>query len=58
MLVNKKQIKAYALGVSDRTRSGKFRRVSAEFYVTIESHLRKYIVDYISRLPSSGVTIK
>ena len=58
MLINKKAVKAYALGVSESKRAGKFKRVSAQFLDRVEFIVRETVRKEIERHPSLGVTLK
>lgn len=57
MLLNKKQLKAFALGCA-ANRAHKFTRVSQEFVDRAEFALREWVRKDIERLPSVGKTIK
>ena len=56
MLVNKKAVKSFALSMPT-TRSHKFNRVGADFYVTCEGAMKAFIRGYLKSLPSKGKTI-
>jgi recombinational DNA repair protein RecT len=58
MLINKAHVKKYALEISLAKRSGKFKRVSAEFLERVEFKLREYVRREIEMAPSVGVTLK
>ena len=56
-LISRKHVKLFALAIAE-TRAHRFARVSDDFYVRCEGHLKAFIADYVRRLPSKGVTIK
>ena len=55
-LVSRKHVKAFALACAER-RSHRFTRVSGDFYVRCEAHLKEFIRQYVHGLPSRGKTI-
>jgi hypothetical protein len=55
-LISRKQVKCYALAAASH-RAHKFTRVSADFFVKVEGHVKQFIRDYVGRLPSKGKTI-
>ena len=57
MLINKKEVRKFALDVAKRNRP-KFTRVSKEFLIHCEGVLKERIIHYIQSLPSIGKTIK
>jgi len=57
MLINKKAVKQYALDCA-KERHHKFSRVSANFFIFIESKIKTDLRNYIHTLPSVGKTIK
>ena len=54
--VSKKHVKGYALACAQK-RAHKLTRVSGEFYVKCEAHLKAFIASYVHSLPSKGKTI-
>lgn len=56
-LLNVQATRAYALSFASVQRP-KFKRVSLEFLLRIESQLRGYIQNEVQRHPSLGVTLK
>jgi hypothetical protein len=57
-LLNKRQVKRFALDAAANTRAHKFTRVGSEFYAQCEANLRQFITNYVKRLPSKGKTIR
>ena len=57
-LLNRRQVKLYALEHAVEFRTHKFTRVGRPFYAKCEAHLREFIRSYIHRLPSKGKTIQ
>lgn len=57
-LINKTNVKRYALEISRVSRGGKFTRVSGEFLIHIEAVVKEKIRVYVASLPSVGKTIK
>lgn len=57
-IINKTNIKAYALHVSEAKRNGRFTRISQNAIDRWEARLKAIIDDDIYRHPSKGVTIK
>lgn len=57
MLINKKKVKMFALEMA-KSRTHKFTRVGAEFFVRCEVHLKEFIRNQIHTHPSVGKTIK
>jgi len=55
-LISKKHVKQFALDMA-KTRAHKFSRVGGDFFVACEAHLKEFIRDHVSRLPSKGKTI-
>jgi hypothetical protein len=56
LLINRKHVKLFALSMAEN-RAHRFTRVSAEFYTKADAHLRTFIRNYVSQLPSKGKTI-
>ena len=56
-LINKKHVKQFALACAE-PRAHKFTRVSGEFYIRCEAHLKEFIRQDVHHLPSKGKTIK
>jgi len=56
-LINRRKVKEFTLEMA-KSRAHKFTRVSSEFYVTCEAHLKIFIRGYVQRHPSVGKTIK
>ena len=56
-LINKKHVKQFALTCAE-PRAHKFTRVSGEFYIRCEAHLKEFTRQYVHHLPSKGKTIK
>lgn len=57
-LINKSQVKKYALHLSQTRRGGKFTRVSREFFESIDFALRREIESRVHTHPSKGKTLK
>ena len=57
-LLNKAQLKKYALDAAAANRHHKFSRVSEDFMIKAEAHLRQWVVAHVKNLPSSGETIR
>ncbi len=57
MLINRSKVKQFALEMA-KSRAHKFTRVGGDFIAKCEGHLKNYIRDYISRLPSKGKIIQ
>jgi hypothetical protein len=55
-LLNRRHVKEFALAVA-QSRFHKFTRVSGQFFLKSEAHLKEFIRSYVSRLPSKGKTI-
>lgn len=55
-LVSKKHVRAFALEMA-KSRAHPFTRVSGEFFIKCEAHLKEFIHNEIRRLPSKGKTI-
>jgi hypothetical protein len=55
-LINRKAVKQFALSMAEN-RAHQFTRVSAEFFTKADAHLRIFIRQYVSQLPSKGKTI-
>ena len=55
-LINKKHVKAFALEMAT-TRAHRFTRVSGDFLLLCEGHLKEFIRHHVHRLPSKGKTI-
>lgn len=57
-LINKAQVKKYALHQSKERRGGKFTRVSAEFLEAINGAVIRAVIDRVHGHPSVGKTLK
>jgi hypothetical protein len=57
-LINRRQIKEFALAVAQTHRPNRFSRVSGEFLLRVEGQVKEFIRSYIHQLPSAGKTIK
>lgn len=58
-VVNRANLKRFALGVAEQHRGARFTRVSEEFLNKAEATLRAWCADYVRcRMPSKGKTIK
>lgn len=57
-VINKKNVRSFALEISRRDRGGRFKRVSGQFMIDINSMVMEAIKDKIQRHPSVGITIK
>lgn len=58
MLINKKQVKEYALQIAPEIRAHKFNRVGADFLEQIELDVRAQIKARIKQQPSMGKTLR
>ena len=56
-LLNRSQVKKFALAMAEH-RAHKFTRVGGEFFLRCEAHLKEFIRNSVTRLPSAGKTIK
>jgi len=56
-LINRKQVKQFALDVARSTRAQKFTRVGGSFFLQCEANLKEFIRNSIRRHPSKGKTI-
>ena len=56
-LVNKKAVKLYALGMSQKYRNGKFTRVSQRFVDTCDDKMKGFVAEYVRNHPTVGKTI-
>ena len=56
-LINRRQVRVFALDRAKATRAHKFTRVGDEFYAACEAELIAIISKKIQRLPSKGKTI-
>jgi len=57
-LINKAQVKKYALHLSKERRNGKFTRISGEFLEAINGAVVRAIIDRVHGHPSIGKTLK
>lgn len=57
-LINKSQVRLLLLDLSARTRAGKFKRVSASTYETINRRVNEACESIVRSHPSKGKTIK
>ena len=55
-LISKKHVKAFALEMA-KIRAHRFTRVSGDFLLLCEGHLKEFIRNHVRRLPSKGKTI-
>ena len=55
-LISRKHVKACALSMA-QSRTHKFTRVSGEFFIKVEAHVKDFIRNYVRSLPSKGKTI-
>ena len=55
-LISRKHVKECALSMA-QSRTHKFTRVGAEFFIKAEAHLKEFIRNYVRSLPSKGKTI-
>lgn len=56
-LLNRTNVRKFALDTAKRTRAHPFERVSADFLDRAEGQLRQWIAREIKDLPSKGKTI-
>ena len=56
-LLNRSQVRRYVMEVA-KTRAHRFTRVSGEFLLTCEAHLKEFIRGHLHRHPSKGRTIR
>jgi len=57
-LINRKQVKQFALAVAPETRAHKFHRCGADFLDQIEADMRALIKARIKQQPSKGKTLR
>jgi hypothetical protein len=57
-LINKSLCKAEALRIAEKTRGGKFKRVSQQFLDRLERRVQEVIRQEVASHPSIGVTLK
>lgn len=57
LLIHRARVKKYVLDCAS-LRAHKFTRVGADFFVLCDAHLKNYIKEYVTRLPSVGKTVK
>ena len=57
-LINKRQVRRFALHVSKEKRAGKFTRVGSDFYSSLHATVRSLIENRVQRHPSIGKTLK
>lgn len=57
-LINKAQVKKYALHLSKTKRGGKFTRVSSQFLDTINGLVAAEVINRVHSHPSLGKTLK
>ena len=56
-LINRKQVRTFALEIA-KGRAHRFTRVSEDFLLQCEAHLKAHIRDGVHRHPSVGRTLK
>jgi hypothetical protein len=56
-LLNRAAVKETTLELAEQRRPGRFTQVSNDFLTALEAHVRTYIADELSMLPSMGKTI-
>ena len=57
-LINRKQVKEYALTIAPQMRAHKFHRCGADFLDQIEADMRALIKARIKQQPSKGKTLR
>ena len=57
-LINKAQLRKFALDAAKEHRHHKFTRVSEDFIVKAEAQMRTWTIAHVKALPSSGETIR
>lgn len=57
ILLNRKQVRQFALEMA-KHRAHRFTRVSGDFFLKCEGHLKAFIRSEVQRHPSVGRTIK
>lgn len=55
--INSAHVKQLALDVSKKHKAGKFNRVSRDFLVRVNNHVRAFVENEIRSAPSVGKTI-
>jgi hypothetical protein len=56
-LISKTHVKKFALAMAEQ-RAHKFTRVSGDFYIQCEAHLKEFIRSHVRAMPSKGETIR
>jgi hypothetical protein len=56
-IINRRRLRGFALAEAEQ-RHHKFNRVSEEFFIQADAHLKAWVRAYVHALPSVGKTIK